>query len=172
MSREQAEKRRDYLNERLVIDAETRAKVKRLNEDGSGNANSEMRKAGWKQIPVVDWNGTLYAMLYGDIPHPGRNTQEVINVSEFNARGNFEVLVTRSRRTKDTEGYAWIYDAEGGFGLMTVWTDEFGYSELHEYANPRTAVLTYNIVPPTPSQVAVTNDEMMEDLENTVLWGV
>jgi hypothetical protein len=134
-----------------------------LNSDHSGTgASKRLRSQGWHSVPVVDFDGTLYAILWHDIPHPGRNTAEVINVSEFNRGDHFRVAVTTADQKKHTQGQAWVLYADEGMSILTV---HMPTSDLHEYTNPYTAVLSYRIHPPTRDDVAQVADQLDEELQ-------
>lgn len=138
-------------------------KIYELDHNGSGHADEQLRKAGWTAVPAVEFDGVVYAILYGDVPHPGRNTQEVINVTEFNRGGEsaFQILVSKARRSSHTAGNVWIKECEFGIAVLTVYNGV----ELEEYIDPFTAVLTYEITPPKPASIRKTARELDEQLQ-------
>lgn len=130
-----------------------------LNNDHSGTEDSHrLRKLGWTQIPVVDFDGTLYAILGSDVLHPGRNTAEVINISQFND-ARFKAVVTEAQRKSHAKGWAWVMIGEG-LALLAVYQ-----GHLTEILNPFTAVLTYRVSPPTQRDLSETAEMLDEELQ-------
>ena len=130
-----------------------------LSNDHSGTEDTHrLRKLGWVSVPVVDFGGTLYAIIGADTPHPGHNTAEVINVSEYNKTLS-QIAVTTAQRKNHTEGWAWIMIGEG---LSVLATHD---DSLVEYSNPLTAVLSYRIAPPSKGDVRKVADMLDEELQ-------
>jgi hypothetical protein len=155
LPRDQAEAKRDRLNAEVE-------RLKRIKRDWAGTEGAKLRKEGWESVPVVDWDGTRYAILSQDTPHPGRNTAEVINVSSFDKDSLYKVVIDQGQRRKHTVGWAWVRYNEVGIGLMV----ERGHMP-EEYPNPFTAVLTYRIAPPLPADVRQTAVELDDDLQES-----
>ena len=134
--------------------------VSGIENDPSGTQNTRiLRRLGWRAIPVVDWDGTLYAILSPDVPHPGHNTAEVINVSEFNRDSEFHIIITKSQRRKETVGQAWIFEDE----RLSILTDYHG--QISNYSYPQIAVLSYRIVAPTADDVNDVMDQLDTELQ-------
>ncbi len=125
-----------------------------LKNSHSGQYLRELSKAGYEPKPVVDWAGTEYVMLSVPTPKPGRQTVDVLNVTEFNSTGSFRIAV-------DGRGCAFVAYEDEGWSILTV-----RKGELHDFPNPVTAVLTYQIVAPTREQIAQTADEMDDQLQD------
>lgn len=146
--------------------SESIATLNGLNNDHSNTQDSRrLRRRGWTQVPVVDFDGTLYAILWHDTPHPGHNTAEVINVSEFGRRGSrFRIAVTVAGRKNHTEGWAWVRIGEG-LSILTLYQDDRDNESLYEYAGPATAVLSYRIEPPKREDIDAVEDTLDEELQ-------
>lgn len=127
-----------------------------LENDPSGTHLAELRKNGYTACPIVKFGEYEYILMFTPIPHPGRNTADVINITELETPMDGETApyfrVVRSDR------YAFLDFEDEGFSMLAKTPDE----EFYEYTNPTTAVLTYQIVPATSEQIDQTLEEMYE----------
>lgn len=134
-----------------------------LNSDVSGMRDArKLQRGGWESVPVVTFGEIQYAILSHDTPHEGHNTAEVVNITEFNEGSAFRIAVTTEQRKRHTDGAAWMFYADEGIGILTVYVKT---GELHEFPHPYTAVLSYRITPPTADDIEVVTHQLDDELQ-------
>lgn len=130
-----------------------------LRNNHSGTYMRELRKAEYEPYPVTKFGNTEYVLLA--VPHlrPGRQTANVINLTEFNTDPTmFKIIV-------DGQGYAFLIVDEG-ISALVEYTPEPGRSEITDYVIRHTAVLTYRVEPATRADLEQTEDELEAEMEN------
>ena len=139
-----------------------------LNADHSGHLAFELHKAGYERRPVVQWGDHLYVMLITHFPRPGHNTAEVIDVTGFDAirpvAGEppyFKILVSTAQRHQGSVGWAWVKFGDEGFSILTTIPD----GSTYDYTSPTTAVLSWQVVPPTAADVRAVADDLERQLD-------
>lgn len=122
----------------------------------------KLRKDGWTSVPVVTFGNLQYAILWHDTPHPGHNTAEVINITEFNHESPFKIPICTHQQKTHTDGTTWVIYVDEGMGVLTVYTET---GALHMITHPYTAVLSYRISTPTPDDIRAIASQLDTDLQ-------
>ena len=143
----------------------TNLTIEGMNKWGTGEHDTA-RKEGFDPHPVVRFGDQDYIILFPELIHPGHNTAEVVNVTEFDRRSkNFRVLVTEPYSKKHSVGDAWVsYGDEGGVFVLCIYTPQGTITDMEV----RTAVLSYRIVEPTHDDLNEVRQMLEQEIENSI----
>lgn len=139
--------------------------VEGMNKWGS-NDPQIAKKEGFDPKPVVRFGNYDYVILFPELIHPGPNAAGVVNVTEFNQREHFRLLVTEPDSPRYSIGNAWIsYGDEGGVFALAIYTPNNTITDVEA----RTAVLSYRIVEPTRDDTRAVQAMLDEEIDAGLL---
>jgi DNA-binding XRE family transcriptional regulator len=156
---------RDAKNAERAVMVATKITAEGMNKWGSGDPDIA-RKEGFTPLPVIKFGDFEYVILRPELVHPGHNTAEVVNVTEFNRSEHFRLLVTEPNRLRHSIGNAWIaYGEEGGVFALAIYTPKNTITDMEV----STAVLSYRIVEPTRDDMRAVREMLDEELDVALL---
>ena len=120
-----------------------------------------LSKLGFESKPIMKFGEIEYLILHQPALKPGRQTADVINVTDFDHDSSFAIA-------RDDAGNGFMEFADEGMAVLVIYTDKNGEQSLTDYVHPPIAVLTYSVQPPSRDDVRQTADEMDDELQNSV----
>jgi hypothetical protein len=140
--------------------------VSDVRNDPSGTRGKhQLHKLGYQRCPIVKFGQREYLFTHYQFPRPGRNTAEVIDVTEFDRDSHF--CIFRTTLDPECQAYGYLISEDEGQAVLTVYDKK--PDELHDYVNPISAVLSYRIEPPTRDDLEHVADELDEQLQENGL---